>query len=472
LLYLENNLMAGAFNAQTLTVLELLAAQAAISLESAGLYEELRQHREHLEELVAKRTAELAQARDAAEAASRAKSAFLSNMSHELRTPLNGILGYAQILLRKRLDDEAANGLNIIEQSGQHLLTLINDILDLAKIEAGKLELAPTLLHLPSILEGIVGIVRARAEAKQLRLTFGAAALPALVQADETRLRQVLLNLLGNAVKFTDRGDVALSVEVLDRPAHEAGAACATLRFTVQDTGAGIAPEQIERIFEPFEQVGAIDRRAEGAGLGLAISQRIVQLMGSRLQVSSALGRGSTFWFDLAVPLVERAEAAQPASPYTVIGYMGARRSVLVVDDKDHNRLLLHEMLEPLGFTIYTANDGRQALEQALELRPDAIILDLVMPVMGGIEAAQAMRQRAELRGTCIVAASASVFRADREKSRMAGCDAFLPKPIELTGLLEVLGRQLKLTWIYAAPDPGPAMYRPPLRSSRRRSRN
>jgi CheY-like chemotaxis protein len=225
------------------------------------------------------------------------------------------------------------------------------------------------------------------------------------------------------------------------------------LRFEVSDTGTGIAPDQLERIFQPFEQVSTIDRRGEGTGLGLAISQRLVQLMGSHLQVSSALGQGSTFWFDLAVPLIEPAEVAQPAPLRTIIGYQGARRSVLIVDDKHHNRLLLREMLEPLGFTVSMANDGQQAIEQALALRPDAIVLDLVMPVKSGIEAAQEIRKRSELRETRIVAASASVLQPDREQSRLAGCDAFLPKPIKLASLLEVLERELNLIWIYAAPE-------------------
>jgi predicted ATPase/signal transduction histidine kinase/DNA-binding NarL/FixJ family response regulator len=461
LLYLENNLAAGAFTAQTLTVLELLAAQAAISLESARLYQELRQHREHLEELVAERTAELGVARDAAETANRAKSAFLSNMSHELRTPLNGILGYAEIIKRKRLDDQTINGLNIIEQSGEHLLTLISDILDLAKIEASRLELSPTAVQLPAFLGGIVEIMRARVEAKQLSMTFEApASLPQWVQADETRLRQVLLNLLGNALKFTDQGHVMLRVGIRDwrleidqSPISNLQSPVSILRFEVEDTGTGIAPDQLERIFQPFEQVSTIERRGEGTGLGLAISQRIVQLMGSHLQVSSALGQGSTFWFELAVPMIERVEAAQPAPLRTIIGYQGARRSVLVVDDKHYNRLLLREMLEPLGFTVSMANDGQQAIEQALALRPDAIMLDLVMPVKTGFEAAQEIRKRPELREARIVAASASVLQADREKSRAAGCDAFLPKPIKLASLLEVLEKELKLTWIYAAPE-------------------
>jgi predicted ATPase/signal transduction histidine kinase/FixJ family two-component response regulator len=454
LLYLENNLMAGAFSSQTLIVLELLAGQAAISLESARLYEELQQHREHLAVLVAERTAELAIARDVAETANRAKSAFLSNMSHELRTPLNGILGYAEILKRKRLDGETINGLNIIAQSGEYLLTLISDILDLAKIEASRMELTPTALQLPTFLGGIVAIIRARAEAKQLSLTFEAPpSLPEWVQVDETRLRQVLLNLLGNAVKFTDQGHVTLSVELLDTLEAEADAAQVTLRFMVQDSGVGIAPEQIERIFQPFEQVSTVERRAEGTGLGLAISQRIVQLMDSHLRVSSTLGQGSSFWFELAVPLVDCAEAVRPALLHTIIGYQGVRRSVLVVDDNYYNCQLLREMLEPLGLSVSTANDGQQAIDQALALRPDAIVLDLVMPGKSGFEAAQEIRQRPELSATCVVAASASVLEADREKSRVAGCAAFLPKPIRLASLLEVLERELKLTWIYAAPE-------------------
>jgi CheY-like chemotaxis protein len=344
--------------------------------------------------------------------------------------------------------------LDIIQQSGEHLLTLINDVLDLARIEAGKMELHPSPIHLPHFLRQITGIMRMRAEAKHLALTYEELSpLPAGILTDETRLRQVLLNLLGNAVKFTDRGHVSLTVAVLDTAEPEAGEPQATVRFSVEDTGIGLAPDRLEQIFHPFEQVHAPDRRAEGAGLGLAISRQIVQRMGGQLQVRSTVGQGSTFWFDVDLPVTAVAEQERPAPVRRMTGYEGARRTVLVVDDKLYNRLVLRDLLDPLGFVVQTAEDGQQAVDKAAELRPDIIVMDLVMPVKTGIEAVREIRQHPECHDVPIIAVSASVLEAEQEKSRVAGCNAFLPKPINPERLLDVLAAHLKLSWITAEPE-------------------
>jgi signal transduction histidine kinase/ligand-binding sensor domain-containing protein/DNA-binding NarL/FixJ family response regulator len=458
-----------------------LVGLAVVGLVAAGYsyrVRSLHQRTAELEREVAVRTRELTdanqqlqiaeeaaeEAQRVAETANRAKSAFLANMSHELRTPLNAILGYADILKRRiESTNPLADGLDIIQRSGEHLLTLINDVLDLAKIEAGKLELNPVPLHLATFLRQIVGIIRARAEAKALMVTFESISLlPEMVLADETRLRQVLLNLLGNAVKFTDKGSVTLSVKCEDVKREDVKSEdtaithhVSRITFEVQDTGPGIAPDQLERIFQPFEQAGETGKRVEGTGLGLAISRQIVARMGGQLQVESKPGQGSIFWFDVTLPVLE-VLAQESATPIrAIIGYEGARRKVLVVDDKDYNRQMLMDLLVPLGFEVGTAGDGQEAVDKALAWQPDAIVMDLVMPIKTGFDAAQEIRQRPEFEAkrVCIIAVSASVLEADQEKSRVAGCDAFLPKPIEAERLLDLLAKLLGLTWVYANID-------------------
>ena len=415
--------------------------------------------RRRLEKLVEERTRDLAEsnaqltlAKEQAEAANRAKSEFLSKMSHELRTPLNSILGYAQILQRdSSMTTRQVDGLQIIYQSGTHLLTLINDILDLAKIEAGKLELAPMPMHLSNFLHSLVGIIHMRADQKALAFVYEPVMpLPEAIQADEKRLRQVLLNLMGNAVKFTDHGQVTLRVKALDEFSSEDGTPYVKLRFDVTDTGIGIAPDQIERIFQPFEQAGDATHRAEGTGLGLAISRQLVEAMGGQLIVTSQVGVGSTFGVELTLP-VAPGDAGHVVLPeQQIIGYTGSRRKVLIVDDKEYNRLVLVNLLEPLGFEIETAGDGREMIAKALQNPPDVILTDLIMPVMTGFEAVQAIRQIPELQSVRIIAVSASVFEFDQQHSKLAGCDSFLPKPINAAHLFDLMQHQLQLEWRYA----------------------
>ena len=380
------------------------------------------------------------EARRTAEAANRAKSAFLANMSHELRTPLNGILGYAQILLQGRtLDEKQSRALSVIRQSGEHLLTLINDILDLAKIEAGKLELSRTPIPLAAFLRMITEMIRVRAELKGLDfLSDIPPDLPQGIQADEQRLRQVLLNLLSNAIKFTDRGRVILRVRFLP-PSR--------LRFEVQDTGIGIGQEQLETIFQPFEQAGEMQRRQMGTGLGLAISRQFIRLMGGEIRVDSRIGQGSTFWFELDVPVMH-ADMVLPFTQLAVTGYAGPPRNILVVDDVAENRALVNDMLSPLGFEMVEAVNGRDGLEKARLERPDLVLMDLVMPVMDGWDAMRQLRRLPDLKEVPIIAVSASASEGHQASSLMAGADAFLSKPINLEQLLTQIGALLKLQWI------------------------
>jgi len=382
-------------------------------------------------------------ARHAAEAANRAKSEFLAGMSHELRTPLNAVLGYAQLLaMDGGLSAAQARGLDTIHQSGLHLLALINDILDLARIEAGHTQFRPEPLKLPHLLQSVVNLMRVKAEEKRLALRFVAAeGLPEVVLADERRLRQMLLNLLGNAIKFTDEGSVRLSAS-----AEAVGPAQVRLRLDIEDTGVGIHPQDLEKIFQPFEQVGEIHRRHGGTGLGLAITRALVQDMDGQVQVSSELGRGSRFRLELPLPLAELAPTvSERAAP--IPRYQGPVKRVLVVDDVAANRALMTDFLSQAGFMVLQARDGGELLRTARDSRPDLVIVDSVMPSVGGLEATRRLREDPDLGAVPVIAVSATASAQHRADCLRAGANLFLVKPVSLDALRVAIGDLLALQW-------------------------
>lgn len=403
-----------------------------------------RLHRAYLDEREAALERE---ARRAAEAANRAKGEFLANLSHELRTPLNGILGYAQILRRDdTLTARQRNGVAVIQQSGEHLLTLIDETLDFAKVEAGKLRVEIGDVPLAGLVDSIREIIGVKAEQRRLEFDCAVAAgTPGSVRADEHRLRQVLLNLLSNAVKFTDHGSVRLCIGRSDNGA---------VRFEVHDTGIGIHPQYHETIFLPFEQAGAPDRRTEGTGLGLAISRQFVSAMGGEVRVESQVGQGSMFWFELPPAFVEPVARSTAVPASLVVGYEGPRLKVLVIDDVQINRSVVVELLTRIDFDTAEAANGSDGVAAALADPPDLVLTDILMPGFGGMDVMRRLRAVPEFAGVPIIAMSATPLGVDRAKSLTAGANAFIAKPVDFDVLLARMAALLDLTWIYAAVQP------------------
>jgi PAS domain S-box-containing protein len=403
---------------------------------------------------------ELQKAKELAESANRAKSRFLASMSHELRTPLNGILGYTQILKRdSSLNKNQQEGIEVIHRSGEYLLTLISDILDLSKIEAERMELYPSDFHFGRFLTGVVDLFKMRAEQKQIKFEFKQAnTLPIAVHADEKRLRQILMNLLSNAIKFTERGGVIFSIrsdmsanmeKSSENKANTTG--YRQLHFSVEDTGIGIPGELQKEIFLPFQQISTRQHHAEGTGLGLAITKKLVEMMGGKLHLESQLSLGSRFSFSVKFPIIQQFIEPDNNQP-KIIGYEGSKKTILVVDDQHFNQLVCKHLLEPLHFNILAAYTGAEALIMAQSKLPDLIIMDLIMPDMDGFMTTQQLRRDQQLQSIKIIAASASAFDYHREHSLKAGCDEFIPKPINADQLLACLQRQLDLIWHYEAP--------------------
>jgi signal transduction histidine kinase/ligand-binding sensor domain-containing protein/DNA-binding NarL/FixJ family response regulator len=438
------------------TTVGLIAMAFAVQRRNA------RQRERLLEEVVEERTHELRLAKERAEAATRTKSAFLAHMSHELRTPLNAILGYTQILGRTRQNEgQIRAGLQTIQNAGEHLLDLINNILDLARIEAGKIDLEKTVVNVREFLDQVCDLVRLKAKEKGLTFVEDFASVASVsVYTDEGRLRQILLNLLGNAIKFTHQGSVTLRVESL----HSDGTV--QLHFEVVDTGIGIARDKLATIFEPFEQAEGVGLRHGGSGLGLAISAQLVNQLGSVIRVDSSPGQGSRFWFDVSFVRAPGAglKKAQQSSALP-LGYAGPRRLALVVDDVQTNRDFMMSLLAPIGFDVIEAGDGQEAIVMATERRPDVILLDMIMPVMDGLETCRELRRIDITRQTPIIALSANSSSVNEAAALEAGANAFLSKPFKVETLILLVGDLMDLQWCFPQAD-AEAQTEPPTASS------
>ena len=391
--------------------------------------------------------ADLKEAKKAADAANRSKSAFLANMSHEIRTPMNAILGFAQLMERDQLlSEESRKRLEIINSSGVHLLKLINEILEMSKIEAGRATFVPNTFDLHALLHDVERMFRIRTEARGFRfLVEKVGHIPRWVVTDEGKLRQVLINLLGNAVKFTEEGGIALRLRAKDGKADTID-----LQFEVEDTGPGMSEEEIGRLFQAFEQTSA-GIRSGGTGLGLALSRGFVQIMGGSISVTSTIGKGTAFRFEIPVKEGKEDETPLKESKRRVLRLSPGQREirVLIADDRETNRQLLSQLLAAAGFPTREVVNGEEAVRMVREWKPQVVLMDMIMPVMDGYEATRRIKASPDIMNTAIIAVTASAFEEDRQRILAAGADGFLSKPFKDTELFENIGRLTGVEYLY-----------------------
>jgi PAS domain S-box-containing protein len=436
---------------EDIQLLESVASRIGIAIAQANLLAQAKQ-----------RQVELEAARRAAEEANRSKSQFLANMSHELRTPLNAILGFTQLMTRQGpLDRDQRHHLGVIQNSGEHLLQLINEILDMSKIEAGHIQLNPTQFDLHHLLESIQGMFQLRASQKFLDLTIERQdAVPQCIEADEGKLRQVLMNLLSNAIKFTEQGGITVRVSLHSATLDPGGSqspqktSSPHLAIAVEDTGPGIASEHLETIFEAFVQTDLSHHNHTGTGLGLAISQKFVQMMGGQLQVESTVGQGSCFYFAVPITPVTLAAGGKLSSSAMQQRIMSLAPNqpdyrILVVDDRWESRQFLVELLKSVGFQVREAENGREAIAQWQQWHPHLIWMDMRMPEMNGYEATERIKAHLEGQATVIIALTASALENEKSVILSAGCDDFVRKPFRESLIFEKIGQYLGVEYCY-----------------------
>jgi signal transduction histidine kinase/DNA-binding NarL/FixJ family response regulator len=400
---------------------------------------------------------ELERAKEAAEVANRAKSTFLANMSHELRSPLNAILGFSQLMTRSQsLPPSQQEHLGIVTRSAEHLLTLINNILSLSKIEAGRTTINIQNCDLYRLLDEVEDMFRLRAQDKHLQLVCQSKPdVPQWIRTDDIKLRQVLINLLGNAIKFTHEGSVTLRLSMVreagDMEPRTPQLKAQTLHFEIQDTGVGIAQEEVESLFEPFVQTRIGQQAQEGTGLGLPISRQFVELMGGTMTLESQVGQGTIFKFDIPVDIAEATEMkkSQPIRRVMTLESNQPTYRILVVDDKWSNRQLLLQLLTPMGFEVREARNGREGIEIWQEWNPHLIWMDMRMPVMDGYEATQYIKSTTKGQATAVIALTASTLEEERAVILSAGCDDFVRKPFREDEIFDTMHKHIGVRYIY-----------------------